>query len=91
MPAERSLYRTLERVGKYFPVLLDRHQNLVAKHGLVDPNQLINLPLFLRRKLSGRLKNVYPKNRFKFTVLSNVSPQSLSILGDFEIQRISKP
>jgi len=42
MPAERSLYRTLERVGKYFPVLLDRHQNLVAKHGLVDPNQLID-------------------------------------------------
>ena len=73
MPAERSLYRTLERVGKYFPVLLDRHQNLVAKHGLVDPNQLINLTL----------TTVYPKNRFKFTVLSNVSPQILSILGDF--------
>ena len=34
MPAERSLYRTLERVGKYFPVLLDIHQNLIAKHGL---------------------------------------------------------
>ena len=61
-------------------------------------NLLINLTLFLRRKLSGRLKNVkllkkflinltltvlYPKNRFKFTVLSNVSPQILSILGDF--------
>jgi len=37
------------------------------------------------------LTTVYPKNRFKFTVLSNVSPQILSILGDFEIQRISKP
>jgi len=58
MPVERSLYRALERAGKYFPVLLDRHQNLIAKHGLVDPNQLIDLTLFLRRKLSGRLKNV---------------------------------
>jgi len=42
MPAERSLYRTLERVGKYFPVLLDRHQNLIKKHGLADSNQLVD-------------------------------------------------
>ena len=62
-------------------------------------NLLINLTLFLRRKvLSGRLKNVkllkkflinltlttvYPKNRFRFTILSNVSRQILEIFGDF--------
>jgi hypothetical protein len=38
MPAERRLYRTLDRVGKYFPVLLDRHQDLIKKHNLADPN-----------------------------------------------------
>jgi len=42
MPAERSLYRALERVGSYFPVLLDRHQDLMKKHGLVDSNQLVD-------------------------------------------------
>jgi len=42
MPAERSLYRALERVGHYFPVLLDRHQDLMKKHDLVDPNQLVD-------------------------------------------------
>ncbi len=42
MPAERSLYRALERVGRYFPVLLDRHQSLLKKHGLVDSNQLVD-------------------------------------------------
>ncbi len=62
-------------------------------------NLLINLTLYLRRKvLSGKLKNVkllkkylinltvtvvYPQNRFKFSVLSNVSPQIQEIFGDF--------
>jgi transposase len=42
MPAERNLYRTLERVGKRFPVLLDRYQNLIKKHRLVDSRQVID-------------------------------------------------
>jgi len=42
MPSERSLYRTLERIGKYFPVLLDRYQNLIKKYGLVDKNQVLD-------------------------------------------------
>jgi len=42
MPAERGLYRTLERVGKCFPVLLNRYQNLIKKHGLVDSDQILD-------------------------------------------------
>ncbi len=42
LPTKRSLYRTLERLMKYFPVLLDRHQNLIKKHNLVDSNQLLD-------------------------------------------------
>jgi transposase len=42
MPAERSLYRTPERIGRHFPILLDRYQNLIEEHGLADPNQVID-------------------------------------------------
>jgi transposase len=42
MPAERSLYRALERVGKYFPIIMDRYQQLIKKHGLVDSDQVID-------------------------------------------------
>lgn len=42
MPSERSLYRTLERIGKQFPVMLNRYQNLITKHGLVDSEQILD-------------------------------------------------
>lgn len=42
MPAERGFYRALERVGKYFPIIMDRYQQLIKKHGLVDSNQVID-------------------------------------------------
>ncbi len=42
MPSERSLYRTLERIGKYFPVILDRYQNLIKKYRLLDKNQVLD-------------------------------------------------
>jgi len=42
MPAERKLYRTLERIGKCFPVLLEKHQNLITKHDIVDSKQVID-------------------------------------------------
>ena len=85
MPVERSLYRALERAGKYFPVLLDRHQNLIAKHGLVDPNQLIDLTLFLRRKLSGGLKNVKLLKKFLIDLtLTTVYPKKQVQIYHFE-------
>ncbi len=42
MPAERSIYRTLDRIGRYLPILLERHQNLIEKHELVDSNQIVD-------------------------------------------------
>ena len=42
MPAERSLYRALERVGKYFPIVMDRYLHLIKKHGLIDQDQVID-------------------------------------------------
>ena len=40
IPSERSLYRTLERIGKYFPIILERYQVFIKKHGLVDNKQI---------------------------------------------------
>ncbi len=38
--SERSLYRTVERIGKTFPVLLDRYQQKLKEHNLIDPDQI---------------------------------------------------
>ncbi len=59
-------------------------------------NMLINLTQFLQnisprknvKLLKKHLQNltltvVYPKNRFKFTILSNVSPEIVGLFGDF--------
>lgn len=42
MPAERSLYRALERVGKLFPILMLRYQQFISEMGLVDTEQVID-------------------------------------------------
>jgi len=39
---EKSLFRGLERIGKYFPIIHERYQELLAKHGLVDDTQIID-------------------------------------------------
>ena len=41
-PSERTLYRTLERIRKHFPVFLYRYQNLIKKYEFVDSNQVID-------------------------------------------------
>lgn len=41
-PHQKSMYRTLERVGKSLPIVLDRYQKLIKKHGLVDNDQIID-------------------------------------------------
>ena len=38
--SERSLYRALQKVGREFPILLERYQNIVKKYGLVDMIQI---------------------------------------------------
>ena len=40
--AERSLYRTLERIGKNFPVFLERYHQFLKKHNLIDQLQVID-------------------------------------------------
>jgi len=41
-PSERTLYITLERIGRYFPVVLDRYQQFIKDNGLADNNQIID-------------------------------------------------
>ena len=38
--AERSLYRALQKVGREFPILLERYQEIIKNHGLVDEIQI---------------------------------------------------
>ncbi len=38
--SEGSLYRDLQKVGREFPILLERYQNIVKKYGLVDVIQI---------------------------------------------------
>jgi hypothetical protein len=40
--AERSLYRTLERIGKHFPVFLERYHQFLKTNDLIDKRQLID-------------------------------------------------
>ncbi|HEC75739.1 MAG TPA: hypothetical protein ENI33_00570, partial [Thermoplasmatales archaeon] len=40
--AERTLYRVLERIGKFFPVLLERYQQFIKESGLADNKQIID-------------------------------------------------
>jgi transposase len=41
-PSERSLYRTVEQVGKCYPILLERYQDVMVRQGLVDRDQLLD-------------------------------------------------
>ena len=42
-PSERSLYRTLEIMGKCLPVLLERYQKVLKEHGLVASEQIFDI------------------------------------------------
>ena len=39
---ERTLNRTLERIGQHFPVVLLRYQQFLKKYGLIDQQQIID-------------------------------------------------
>ena len=39
-PSERSLYRGIQKIGRLFPILMERYQNVVLEKGLVDRNQI---------------------------------------------------
>ena len=42
VPSDRSMYRTLERIGKNYPIVLDRYQQLIKKRKLVDKKQIVD-------------------------------------------------
>ena len=37
---ERSLYRDMQKIGRLFPILLEKYQEIIVKNGLVDANQI---------------------------------------------------
>ena len=39
-PAERSLYRDIQKVGRLFPIFMERYQDIVSAKGLVDKDQI---------------------------------------------------
>ena len=39
---DKSLFRALERIGKYFPIIHERYQEFLAMHGLIDDTQIID-------------------------------------------------
>jgi transposase len=41
-PSERTLYRTLERVGKRFPIVFELYQQFIEENDLVDEEQIID-------------------------------------------------
>ena len=38
--AERSIHRTLQKVGREFPIPIERYQEVIKKHGLIDDIQI---------------------------------------------------
>jgi len=60
--------------------LINLTQKLAGKTG---DSTVKNVKLLKKYLNSLTLTLVYPKNRFKFTVLSNVSPQIQALFGDF--------
>lgn len=42
IPSERSIYRSLEKMGRIFPVLLERYQDFLNDHNLADNEQFID-------------------------------------------------
>lgn len=42
VPPEKSMYRTLGRIGENFPIILDQYQQLIRRYNLIDKNQVID-------------------------------------------------
>jgi len=39
---ERTLYRVLERIGEFFPIVLERYQQFIKESKLADEKQIID-------------------------------------------------
>ena len=40
--AERSTYRSLERIGEFFPIVMSQYQQFIKNHDLIDEKQIID-------------------------------------------------
>ena len=40
--AERSIYRSLERIGEFFPIVMSQYQQFIKDHDLIDAKQIID-------------------------------------------------
>ncbi len=88
MPAERSLYRTPERIGRHFPILLERYQKLIEEHKLVDSKQVIDFSsTYLEGSKAGLAEHGYsrdhrpdkPQINFGIATGINTIPTALTI------------
>ena len=39
---DRTIYRSLERVGTYFPIVMDQYQRFIKDHDLIEDDQIID-------------------------------------------------
>jgi len=39
---DRTIYRSLERVGKYFPIVMNKYQRFIKDHDLIEDEQIID-------------------------------------------------
>ncbi len=39
-PSERSLYRHIQKIGRLYPIYMERYQDIIKAHGFVDENQV---------------------------------------------------
>lgn len=42
IPSERSIYRSMEKIGRIFPILMERYQDFVNDHSLEDNEQFMD-------------------------------------------------
>jgi len=42
VPGTRSLYRPLERIGEFFPLIHSRYQQILKEHDLIDAKQILD-------------------------------------------------
>ncbi len=54
-PAERNIYRAIERVGSAFAFVLEQHQRVIKEHGLVTHEQFID---FSSTYFEGKAKGI---------------------------------
>ncbi len=55
---ERSVYRTLQKAGREFPILLERYQAVIKKHGLINDIQVLYFPHLILKARMPSLQNM---------------------------------